>query len=446
MNKKNGFVVPFREKIFYGFGMLGTNLTYGMISGYILIFLTDVFRISPVIIGVLLLVTRIWDAVNDPIMGVIADKTRTRWGKFRPYILISAFLIPVFTFMLFASPNLSDTGKIIYIFCAYIGWSMSYTVLDIPKWSVVSVMTGVKQERVNIISVAKVLGMLGTIGINVAVIPLVSAFGKGDQAVGYRMTSLVVAVAVGLSALLMFFSVKERTIPDENKPTVKQSLRSIVRNKPLLLLLSSMLVFTTIEMIGQALQIHYVKYNFGDETLVPLLTVIMIIPILIGAGTASLLTRKLGNKKVIILSFIVTALKGVAMFFVGYSNIPLLVGIWAPCNYFFGVFDVVALAMLTDTIDFAEQKTGIRNEGVIFSTQTFMVKMAGALGGFIGGLALSIAGYVENAQQSVYTLNWIHAFMTIIPSAAAVLGIIPILFYNTSGSEKLAESNREVPG
>jgi GPH family glycoside/pentoside/hexuronide:cation symporter/probable glucitol transport protein GutA len=429
MDKKKGFVVPFGEKFSYGIGMLGTNLTFGLVSSYILIFYTDVFKITPAVIGVLLLVARIWDAVNDPMMGVIADKTRTKWGKFRPYILLSAVLLPLFTYLVFASPNLSQSEKTVYAFVTYIGWGMAYTISDIPKWSIASVMTGEKQERVGIISIAKTLGMIGTIGVNIAIIPMVNAFGKGDQIVGYRITSLVIAIAVALATLLMFFTSKERISPKDNKPTLKESFNAIAQNKPLVLLLAAMFISTAVTMIGQALQIHYIKYNFGDENLVPLISGIMIAPMLLGAVLASVFTKKVGKKKTMIISFIVIALSRVAMFIVGYTNIPLLIGIWAPSNFFFGLINVVSVAMLTDTIDYAERKTGVRNEGMIFSTQTFMVKLSGAIGGFMGALALSIAGYIEGVQQSVTTLNWIHAFMSIIPAIATALGLIPLFYY-----------------
>ena len=433
---KNGFVVPFGEKFSYGLGMLGTNLSFGLVASYILIYFTDVYRIAPAIVGVLFLVARLWDAVNDPMMGVIADKTRTRWGKFRPYILLSGVLLPVFTYLLFASPELSQTGKVVYAFIIYIAWGMAYTVSDIPKWSIVSVMTNVKQERVGIISIAKVLGMVGTVGINIAVIPLVQALGGDDTVVGYRNTALVVAVAVFLATLLIFFTAKERITPQERKPSLKESLGAIVKNKPLLMLLASLLIVTAVMMIGQSLQIHYITYNLGGTHLVPIITAATILPMLVGASFTGLFTKKLGAKRTFVVSIAGIVLRGLLMFFIGYTRLPLLVAVWALGNFFFGLFNVVNVAMLTDTIDYDERKTGVRNEGVIFSTQTFIVKLSGALGGSMAALALAAIGYVDNVEQSLSTLGWLHNFMTIVPAAVALLAFIPVMFYSLDTEKK----------
>lgn len=434
--KKSRRLVPFGEKFSYGIGMLGSNLTFGMVSSYILIYFTDVYGIAPAAISILLLLARLWDAINDPMMGIIADKTRTRWGKFRPYILLSALLLPLFTYLLFASPQLSGMAKVIYAYAMYIGWGMAYTVSDIPKWSIVSVMTDVKQERVGIISIAKVLGMVGTIGINIAIIPLVQALGKDDVVAGYRATGLVIAIAVMLSTLLIFFTAKERIAPKERKPLFKESLGAIVRNRPLLLLLLSLFIITTVMMIGQSLQIHYIKYNLGGVHLVPMVTAVTILPMLAGAALAGLFTKKLGAKKTFMISIAGMVLRSVLMFFIGYSRMPPLLAVWALGNFFFGLINVVNVAMLTDTIDYDERKTGIRNEGVIFSTQTFMLKLSGAIGGSMAAMALALTGYVENAEQSLTTLNWLHNFMTIIPAVVAVFAVIPLMFYSLDNGRK----------
>ena len=429
MEMTNNVMVPKREKLSYGVGMLGTNLAYGMLTSYLMIFFTDVFVIAPAAVGLLILVARLWDAINDPMMGVIADKTRTKWGKFRPYILLSGFLLPVFTYMTFASPNISDSMKIVYAYVAYIGWGMAYTMADIPKWSIVSVMTNNKQERVNIIALAKILGMVGTVGINIAVIPMVQAFGKGNQVIGYRMTAFVIAVIVMLSSILMFAMTKERVAASNEKPSVKESLSAIFKNKPLLLLLIGIFISTSVMMIGMGLQIHYIKYNLGNESLVPIISAAGIIPMLLGAGTSGMITKKIGNRNTFIMALLGIALRGVFIYIIGYGSIVPLVIVMSVGNYFFGVTNVVGVAMLTDTIDHIEKKTGHRNEGAIFSSQTFTIKLSGAIGGSLAAVALTVAGYQENVQQAVSTLNWIHAFMSIIPAVFALIAIIPVLFY-----------------
>ncbi len=422
-------MVPKSEKLCYGFGMLGTNLTFGLLSSYLLIYLTDVFFIAPAAIGVLILVARLWDAINDPLMGVIADKTRTRFGRFRPYIFISAFILPLFTYLVFMNPSLNYTGKIVYAYITYIGWGMAYTMADIPKWSIVSVLTSNKQERVNIIAIAKILGMIGVIGVNIMVIPMVSLLGKGDQATGYRYTALIIAILVMISSLLMFFATHERVPASDHKPTFKESLSAIGKNKPLLLLLAGMFIMSAVMMVGQTLQIHYITYNLGNQSLVPLITILSLIPTLLGAGTSGLLTKKWGNKVTYIISLVGIFVRGVCMYIVGYETIVPVITVMAIGGYFFGVANVVGVAMVTDTIDYIEKKMGHRNEGVIFSAQTFVTKLSGAVGGSAAALALTIAGYQERATQTVITLDWIHAFMSIIPALFALIAIVPIVFY-----------------
>ncbi len=436
MSKKNPGGIKVSEKLAYSIGMLGTNVTYGLTTGYLLYYFTDVYMIPAIAVSVLMLVARLWDAINDPMMGVIADRTKTRWGKFRPYILLSGFVMAAFTIMLFFTPGINPGAKIAYAYVAYIGWGMSYTMSDIPKWSMTSVISEDKNERMSLISWAKVFGMIGNIGANLAVIPLVNFFakrfadgGEPNQVLGYRLMAVVFAVIALLASVLMFAGTRERVVSDGERATLRDSLRNIYTNRPLLMLLLSLLAVNTATGLLSALQVHYIANNFGNASLVPVVMGIVIGPTLVGSILAGTLSKKWGRKRVFTMAILLYAVRGVAQYLVGYHNLTLAIALLAFSGLFMGVYNVVQIAMLTDTIDHAESLTGKRTEGTVFSTQTFVVKLGGAISGSVGAAALMWVGYAENAAQSAATLNGLHFWITLMPSIVALLSLIPIFFY-----------------
>ena len=370
-------------------------------------------------------------------MGMITDRTRTRYGKFRPFIFVSSFLMPLFTIMLFFTPDVGPITKIIYIYVSYIGWDMAYTISDIPKWSMTSVMTSDKQEQVGLISWAKIFGMVGNIGVNIIVIPLVLYFGKTqtagvtDYVAGYRWMAIVLSLIVMAGSLLMFFGTKERIEHHQPAPSAKESLRSVFGNKPLMQLLLSLLLMTSVNNIVAGLNVHYVKYCLGAEKLMPIISMLTIVPMLLGAGMTGVLTKRFSRKKLFMITLSAFVLFGGLRFLAGYGNLAVVVTLMCLSNFFMGLMNVVMVAILNASIDYGERTTGQRNEGIVFSSQTFVTKFSAAIGGSVSVLLLPVIGYVQNAAQSTATMNKLHAMMTLVPVCGAILALLPMLLNKT---------------
>ena len=406
-------VVPRSEKLSFSIGLAGTNMIYGFISLYLMIYLTDVFGISGLAAGTLLMVTRLIDAFCDPLIGIMCDNTM---------------------------------GKLIYAYIAYIGFSLTYSIDDVPKWSLTTVMTPNSQERTSIISFAKIFGAASNILPALVAIPLINLFGKGNDSRGYFYTALMFGIFSCLGSLLIFFKVKERTeYKEEKKPKLSESLKTLFMNKPLIMLFLSSFVVLASSQIRQALTMYYVTYNLGNKNLVPLASAIAAIPMLIGVALTPKLSRAFGKKTTFIAANIFGALAGFLFYFTGYHNLVLvfiMLGLSCIPN---GITLVLIAAMSADTIDYAHAKFGVRCEGVIFSTSTFNSKITNAIGSGIVGAFLTFIGYVPNAHQTVACLNHMHELMTVIPSVLFLLGVIPLFFYELTEKrlKEIHESQNE---
>jgi GPH family glycoside/pentoside/hexuronide:cation symporter/probable glucitol transport protein GutA len=407
----------------------GQNLIFGFWNTYMLIFLTDVYGISGGIAGIILMTTRIWDAVNDPVMGVIADRTRTRWGRYRPWLLFTAIPVVLFLILNFSTPNFGYTGKIIYAFAAYIFMSMIYTAVDVPYWSLPAAMTHNTAKRTAIFSISRPASTFSLVLTSVIAIPLINIYGRGDTAKGYRYTAVVLGI-IGASFLLLgFLFVREHiTPPQKKKFRLKEAINVIIQNKPLLLLLSSMIITFSCINIRLNMFLYFIQYNLDSRDFVPLFTLIMLPGMLLGVFLTSKLSRKTDRKKLFILACFFGGIANLIFFFVGYSNI-ILVGVMFFITAIPTGFTMVLMpALIADTIEYAEWKTGNRCEGLIISTQTFATKICIAIAGGISGLALSFSHYSPNMVQSGLVLAVFHACITIIMAAGMLIGIIPMLF------------------
>lgn len=424
-----------REMFGHAIAGFGQNLIFGLWSSYMMVFYTDIFGISAGAASLIMLFTRIWDGINDPMMGSIADHTRTKWGRYRPWLLFMSPVIVIFLVLNFSSPDLSPTLKVVYAAITYVMMSMAFTAVDVPYWTMPAAMSSDVQKRSKIISFSRMSTTLATTVLGVIAIPLISALGQGDKQKGYMMTALVVGLVGAAFYLIGFANIKEHVQPVPNqKITFKSSVKAIVQNKPLLLLLISGLFANIGIMLKQGLVIYYVKDCVGSESLIPAFSLLFLPGMFLGLIIAPMFTKKFESNKVFIGSRIFGIIVDVIFFFVGFENVPLTMFLYALTSIPLGMASVVSATMLTNTIEYAEWKFGNRQEGLISSTQTLTAKIGMALSAGVIGIVLEVANYVPN-QVTSETQMMIHGAFTLFCAIIGAISIIPMLFNKFTDKE-----------
>ncbi len=435
--------VPMKEKLSFGLYLGGQNIFYNLMVSYLMIFYTDVFGLTAMSVGTLFFIARLWDGINDPIMGVIVNKTNTRWGKYKPYLVGTPFFIAVFTILCFYAPNLSQTGKLIYAYITYISWGMIYTVNDVPIWSFTSLITSDSKERVNIISLSQIFVMVAMILVMLLTIPLVLAIGgEGNPGKGYFTVAVIFSIFGASLMLLSSRNLKQRVKTDSSKSLSFEEIITFLKvNKPLfVLLLAGFAGVLTATM--QTGMLYFLTYNIGRVELLPVLGGLGLPLIFFGIALSGKLANKIGKKKALIVFSLFSALLNIIVLFVGYSNLTLYIIVTVIGNLFVGGSMVIMPAMYTDTVDYVEYKTGLRAESLIFSIKTLSAKITSAFGAMLTGGVLTIIGYVANQPQTDFALKGIFAMITIFPATGSILTALIIgLFYKLTDEEqeKIAE-------
>jgi sugar (glycoside-pentoside-hexuronide) transporter len=432
--------VSAKEKFAYGIGCFGQNMIYYFLANYILFFYTDVFGILPAAAGTLLLITKIWDGINDPIMGIFVDRTRSKWGKFRPWLIFTPiFFVPI-AIMCFSAPDLTPVGKLIWAYITFILFDMSYTASDVPFWAMSSAITADTIERNSVVVYPRFIATIAVALATVGTLPLIHFFQNlsGGTAArpdrGFQLTALFYGILTVICFAITFFFVKERVsvTKDTKNSSVSEMVRTFTRNKPLLLLILSGLFVNAASGAKLSTLIYFSKYNLGNEMLNILVAGVNIPFILIGIAITPILAKRFGKKVTYIVFNAIFALGSLGFFLSGWEHLITLL-MWS-CVSSIGMAAPLVLqtSMLADTIEYAELATGKRSEGLIFSSQTFMVKLASALTLWITGIILTVTGFVANIAQSQSALMGIHVIIALFPFIACTLSIIPMLFYPLS--------------
>lgn len=410
---------------------IGQNLIFGLWSSYMLVFFTDVFGIGGGVAGLIMMFTRVWDAVNDPMMGVIADRTRTKWGRYRPWLMFMAIPIVVFLALNFSTPNLGATGKVVFAAVTYVLMSMAFTAVDVPYWTLPAAMTSSVKKRTTIFSVSRTTTTLASVAIGIVVIPLVNALGGGDMAKGYFRTALAVGVVGAALYMVGFTLIREHIAPQgQEKFSFKKAVRVIATNKPLLMAILAMVISYSTNFLRQGMTVYYVQYNLGSLDLVPVFSMLSLPGMLAGMLLAPVLVKRVGGKMLFIFSCLFGGVLNLIFFFAGYSNLTVVMVLFVLTSIPSGLTMVLISSLIANTIEYSEWKTGSRNEGLISSSQTFAAKIIIAISGGLSGLVLSMTNYTPQATQPVGTMNVFHMCMSLFPAICMFLGIIPMLFYD----------------
>lgn len=416
----------------YGTGSVAMNIVYGLTTFFLLKFYTDVFGISAAAAGIMFTVARIWDAVNDPIMGVLVDKTNSKLGKFKPYILFFAIPMGLFAFLVFNTPSLGEVGKLIYAYVTYIGFGMVYTIIGIPYGALTSAMTRDLKERERLTFARSIGGLLGTLLIILLVIPVTTAVGNGDLVVGYRVTiGLLSALAAGLMLVTYFTSKEVVVAAPEDTPSVKDSMTMVFKNKPLMIIMVIFVLTYAVNSITGAVGLYYLDYYLDRMDLYTITGLVAMLPVILGQPFVLPIMRTLGKKKTLMWCLL---LQGLCMF--GKFVIPPSPGLFIGLSFLAGLcsapFGTAIWAFVPDTIEFGDWKTGVRADGFVNAIIGFAFKLGMAGGGIIPGLVLTVTGYVANQPQTDLALWGIRALVGLIPAVFMFGSMVVLAFYDLS--------------
>ncbi len=434
------------EQVCHAVGGIGHNLIYALFSGYILIFYTDIFKLSPLFLTVLFLVARIWDAINDPVMGIIADKTHSRMGRYRIWLLRAAPVIGVVLVLCFIVPSFSDTLSYIYCFVTYILLGMSFTAADIPYWTLPSVMTDDAEKRNRIFSTSSVVASLAS-GIGAVAVPAIVA-ASSDQKTGYLICAIAFAVVGIICYSITAFKVEERVEPERKEYSVGLAIKTLTGNKPLLIIMAASLFGNMAFQLKVGVNTYYGTYALGSYDYVTYLSAMLLLGMLIGASLIPVLIRRSGSKTAMLITLMAGTVLSVLFWVVGYGSLVVVLVMAALTSCVVGAFTVLVNSMTADTIDYAEVALGQRNEGIITSTRTFITKLATAIAGVVITLSLEMIGYVPNIEQTVSVKQSFQNLMTLIPGILYLVGFVILIFYPLNKErfseiqDKLSEKRR----
>lgn len=439
--------LTFLEKFGYSLGDMASNLYFQMFILFLPIFYTDVFGISAGALGTMLLLTRIWDAVNDPVMGLIADRTNSRWGKFRPYIIGLAFPMAIVGVLAFTTPDLGDTGKLIYAYATYILLMMMYTAINVPYSALMGVITPNSIERTEVSSFRFVAAFAGQFVVGAATLTLVSRLGGGNEELGWQMT----LGAYGLLAIALlagtFFLTKERVEPTtEQRNKIKTDLKDLFQNKAwVLIAFATVFQLTYIVMRGSSTA-YYFRYFVEEQTLMffgnsiqltyevftSSFVTIGTISTLIGAVLTKIFTKAI-DKKLIYAGFLMSsAMFSVLFFFLQPENVLLLYTLNILCSFFFGSVSVIQWAIYTDAADFGEWKYGRRATALIMAASLFALKLGLTFGGTFVGWILELHNFEPLVAQSEDALLGIRLLFSVYPAIFGLIGGAIMFWYPLS--------------
>ncbi len=436
-----------KEKIGYGLGDMASNFYFQIFIVFLPMFYTNVFGISAGAFGTMILVTRIIDAVTDPVMGIIADGTKSRWGKYRPYLIFFGLPLTIGGILAFTTPAFSDTWKLVYAYISYSLLMILYTAINVPYASLMGVITPDPEERTNVSQYRFVLAFIGQFIIGLSALGLVAYFGKGNDQQGWQMTvGLFGVIAVVLFAVT-FFSTKERVHPPEGQTSdIIKDLKNLLSNRPWVLIgITTVFQLTFIVMRGSSTT-YYFDYYVGEQslnlfgknlTLTPAVFTSTFLPIstlatLIGAILVKFFVDNLDKKFAYAGSLMTSAILCCGFYFLQPHNVIPIILLNAAISFFIGVVSVLQWAIYTDTADYGEWKFGRRNTALIMAASLFALKIGLALGGSIFGWMLSLHGFDSSSATTADTILGIRMLMSFYPAVIGILGALIMFFYPVS--------------
>ncbi len=453
-----------REKISYGLGAVGKDMVYMLSASYVLYYYQDLLKVNAVVMGVILMGARVFDAFNDPLMGLIVAKTRTRWGKFRPWLMIGTLTNAVILYLMFAAPPALDGGGLVaYAAVTYILWGVTYTMMDIPYWSMIPAFTESGKERESLTTLARSCAGVGSALIIIFTMIAVHALGGADERTGFRKFALIIAILFVIAITVTCRNIREKSTVDMDTPTLSQMFKALVENDQAMAIVLTIVLINCAIYITSNLVIYFFKYDFGGAgwfnayTLfntfgggIQILAMMLFYPAL----------RKVADNVRIFYICAAGAIAGYAVLlllaFTNMSNVFLL---FIPGFFIFsanGILSVLTTVFLANTVDYGELKNSRRDESVIFSMQTFVVKLASGIAALIASICLAVnhlsneatteadklIDFSENVSAS--SRAGLRMTMTLIPVAGLLAGIFWFKKKYLLTEEKMTEITEEL--
>lgn len=432
--------LSFREKVGYSLGDMAANFIFQTMLALQLSFYTDTFGLSAASAGTLFLVVGLGAAAVNPLMGLIADRTNTRWGKFRPWILWTAVPFGIIGVLTFTTPNLTPGGKIIYAYTTYILLRLIYTVNNVPYAALTGVITGDPDERTSLSSFRQVFANSAGFIVQSLAIPMRDLFGRGNNAKGYQLTMGLFSALCVVFFLITFATTKERIQPDPHqKTTLGQDLADLFKNEPWMALsLATVFYFAAISIRGSVM-LPFFKYCAGNEMLFSWFNGFGLTALLVGVAVSNSLAVRIGKRNLFVLSMVLTAIFAVMLVFPPPSATVEVFASEILRQFAFGWSCPLLWAMIADVADYGEWKTGRRATATVTAAVVFALWAGLALGGALAGWLFSSYGYVPNATQTARSLLGIRMTASVYASLAFAATAGCLLFYAIT-----KEANRKI--
>ena len=398
-----------REKASYGLGAVGKDMVYMLSASYVLYYFQDVCGVSAFAMGVILLAARVFDAFNDPVMGVIVAKTRTRWGKFRPWLMIGTLTNAVVLYIMFAAPpSLDGPGLVAYAAVTYILWGVTYTMMDIPYWSMIPAFTESGREREGLTTLARSCAGVGSAIITIITMIAVHTLGGSNERTGFRWFALIIAVLFVVFISLTCFNIREKATVDMESPSLSDMFRALLQNDQAMTVVFTIVVINCAVYITSNLVIYFFKYDFGGTgwynsyTLfntfggaVQILSMMLAFPFL---------RRFMDTIRIFYVCLASAVIGYTVLLILAFTNMSNVVLLFIPGFFIFaanGVLQVLTTIFLANTVDYGEMKNGRRDESVIFSMQTFVVKLASGVAALVASICLAVFSLSSDAATEV---------------------------------------------
>ncbi len=437
--RKRSEVAPlsFGEKLGYGLGDMASNFYMGFFGLFLLYYYTDVYGIAPAAVATMLLVTKIVDAISDPAMGLIADRTDSRWGKYRPYLLVVAIPYGILGYLLFLGPELSATGKLIYAYVTYTLVMLAYTAINVPYSALLAVISPLAEERTKATQFRFILASIGTLSVAAFATPLKNWLGGGDDVLGFRLTMVVFAVLSVLLFWITFATTRERIAPEHHTTSVRDDFGALLKNISWLMLVATG-ILVVIGLIARfASIVFYLKYYMTDDgsriflifDRTALFTSLGLVGQLIGALITPALSRHFDKHRLVIAMCLLHSVLLLICFVIPPENFWLIVAVHAVGIGTFGVTITLLFSMYTDCAEYGEWTTGKRTTGLIVSASMFSLKFGSALGGALPGFVLAGFGFVANEVQTETATLGIRLMFNLMPALFFLAAGAFMLFY-----------------
>ncbi|WP_367576974.1 glycoside-pentoside-hexuronide (GPH):cation symporter [Pseudoalteromonas agarivorans] len=410
-------MISVKEKIAYGLGDTASNIIFQTVMMFLMLYYTDVVGLSPAVVGTMFLVVRLFDAITDPVMGNLADKTQSRFGHFRPYLLWLALPFALISILAFTTPELEGTDKIIYAFTTYTLLMVAYTAINIPYCALGGVLTNDVKERVSVQSYRFVFGMLGGVIVAGCTMPMVEYFGQGDNAKGYQHTMTAMSLLGLVLFLLCFFGTKERVEqPPEQNLSLFKSLKTLIKNDQWRVLCAAALFLLTGQVLRLTLGVYYVKYYLGQEDLITSFMTLGVVASMVGCACAQPLAKRFCKIKAYISLQLIAAGICIASYFISPDNITLAFAAFILWKFFFRYGHPATMGKNGRHHRLRAPQNWGKNYWPCVFGRIFFIKMGVALGGAIAGWLLSFYNYQAQTMQSLDTQQGILLSFTIIPA------------------------------